>query len=201
MRLRIVAITTGALVASAGAFALAAGPPPSITGGVLGSGVLTGRSSTAVQLSHRNGFVMENATVPAGATFGWHYHRTAVVVAVTAGTLTLYDSSGPKCTPHRYRAGQGFIEPANHVHMARNQARPRPRWARPTLACHRACAPTPTTSTWSTRSAQANAPPTSNDRFVAVRPSDPHRKRNPPGSRKGSVPTPGQGGCRRSARG
>ena len=123
MKLHIVAITTGALVASAGALALAAGPSPSITGGILGTGALTGRSSTTVQLSHRNGFVMENATVPPGATFGWHYHRTAVVVAVTAGTLTLYDSSGPNCTPHHYRTGQGFIEPANHIHLARNEGK------------------------------------------------------------------------------
>lgn len=123
MKLRIVAFTTGALVASASAIALAAGPSPSITGGLLGTGVLVGRSSTTVQLSHKDGFVMENATVPAGATFGWHYHRTAVVVAITAGTLTLYDSSGAKCTPHRYRTGQGFIEPANHIHLARNEGK------------------------------------------------------------------------------
>jgi quercetin dioxygenase-like cupin family protein len=45
------------------------------------------------------------------------------VVAVTAGTLTLYDGSGPKCTPRLYKAGQGFIEPANHIHLARNESR------------------------------------------------------------------------------
>jgi quercetin dioxygenase-like cupin family protein len=121
MKLRIVAITTGVLVATAGALALAAGPSPSITGGLLGSGVLIVPSSTTVHLSPTNGFVMESADVPRGATFGWHSHRTPIVVAVTAGTLTLYDSSGPKCTPHRYRAGQGFVEPANHIHLARNE--------------------------------------------------------------------------------
>ncbi|MHB8660054.1 MAG: cupin domain-containing protein [Solirubrobacteraceae bacterium] len=125
MKLHLAALTTGTLLATAGGLALAAGPSASITGGILGTGVLTARPSATVRLSHRNGFVMENATVPAGATFGWHSHRTAVVVAVTAGTLTLYDSSGPNCTPRRYRAGQGFIEPANHIHMARNEGKTR----------------------------------------------------------------------------
>jgi quercetin dioxygenase-like cupin family protein len=74
-------------------------------------------------MSRSKGFVMENANFPAGASTGWHSHRTAVVVAVTGGTLTLYDSSGPKCPPHRYRAGQGFIEPANHIHLARNEGK------------------------------------------------------------------------------
>ncbi len=121
MRLHTVAFTTAVLAASASA--LAAGPSPSITGGVIGTGALTGRSSAIVRLSPSSGFVMENASVPALATFGWHYHRTPVVVAITAGTLTLYDSSGPACTPHRYHAGQGFIEPASHLHLARNDGK------------------------------------------------------------------------------
>jgi quercetin dioxygenase-like cupin family protein len=123
MKLRIAALTSGALVASVTGLALAAGSPPAVTGGVLGTGVLTGAQSAKVHLSSSSGFVMENANFPAGSTVGWHSHRTAVVVAVTAGTVTLYDSNGPKCTPHRYKAGQGFIEPANHVHLARNEGK------------------------------------------------------------------------------
>jgi quercetin dioxygenase-like cupin family protein len=56
-----------------------------------------------------------------GGDFGWHYHRSPVVAAVTAGTLTLYDSSDPKCTPQRIAAGNAFTEAANHVHLARNE--------------------------------------------------------------------------------
>jgi quercetin dioxygenase-like cupin family protein len=120
MKLRIVALTTGALAMTVTAIALAQ-PPPAVTGGVLGTGVLTVDSGIGVHLSQESGFVMENANFPPGATIGWHYHRTPVVVAVTAGTLTLYDITGPKCTPVRYKAGQGFIEPANHIHLARNE--------------------------------------------------------------------------------
>ena len=57
--------------------------------------------------------------------FSWHSHRTTIAVDVTVGTLTLYDSNGPKCTASRYSAGQGFIEPANHLHLARNEGKAR----------------------------------------------------------------------------
>jgi quercetin dioxygenase-like cupin family protein len=121
MKLRIFTFLTGALVASAGAIALAAGPSPTIGGANFGSGVLIGAPSTTIHLSHSSGFFMGSAIFPPHTTFGWHYHRTPIVVAVISGTLTLYDTSGPKCTATRYHAGQGFIEPANHVHLARNE--------------------------------------------------------------------------------
>ena len=67
--------------------------------------------------------VVAKATVPPGASFGWHYHRAAVVVAVKSGTLTLYDSADRTCAPQRYSAGQGFTERPHHVHLARNEGR------------------------------------------------------------------------------
>ena len=65
--------------------------------------------------------VVAAATVPRGASFGWHYHLAAVAVVVKSGTLTLYDSADPSCTPQRYSAGQGFVEQPRHVHLARNE--------------------------------------------------------------------------------
>ena len=67
--------------------------------------------------------VVAKATVPPGASFGWHYHRAAVVVVVKSGTLTLYDSADRTCTPQRYSAGQGFTERPHHIHLARNEGR------------------------------------------------------------------------------
>jgi quercetin dioxygenase-like cupin family protein len=64
--------------------------------------------------------VFVQVKVMPGGDFGWHYHRSPVVAAVTAGTLTLYDSSDPKCAPRRITAGNAFTEKANHVHLARN---------------------------------------------------------------------------------
>jgi len=59
--------------------------------------------------------------VPPGGSFGWHSHPSAVAVAITSGTLTLYDSSYPGCGAKRFSRGQGFVEPRNHVHLARNE--------------------------------------------------------------------------------
>lgn len=122
MKARLAIASTVTLLAAVGSLAIAAGPP--ISGGLLGTGVMTYKQAT-VQLSGRSGFVMEWAKVAPGGSFGWHFHRRPVVVAVTAGTLTLYDSTDPACKPTRYGAGQGFIEPANHVHIARNEG-PKP---------------------------------------------------------------------------
>ena len=61
------------------------------------------------------------ATVEPGGNFGWHTHRSGVAVAVLAGTLTLYDSAAPNCAAQRIAAGHGFVEPPNHVHLARNE--------------------------------------------------------------------------------
>jgi quercetin dioxygenase-like cupin family protein len=58
--------------------------------------------------------------VPPGGSFGWHSHPAYVAFAVTSGTLTLYDSRYPNCGPKRFSRGQGFVEPRNHVHLARN---------------------------------------------------------------------------------
>lgn len=45
------------------------------------------------------------------------------MAVVRSGTLTLHDSADQSCTPRRYKAGQGFVEQANHVHLARNEGR------------------------------------------------------------------------------
>jgi quercetin dioxygenase-like cupin family protein len=110
--LAVVPLATGVSLALAGS--------PPITGGLVGTGVLT-HKQVAVHLSGSNGFVMEWARLAPGASFGWHLHLRPVAVVVTAGTLTLYDSSDPSCKASAYSAGQGFIEPANHVHGARNE--------------------------------------------------------------------------------
>jgi quercetin dioxygenase-like cupin family protein len=73
------------------------------------------------QVQQPGDVVVAKATVPPGASFGWHSHRAAVVAAVKSGTLSLYDSADPTCTAKRYSAGQGFVEQAGHVHLARNE--------------------------------------------------------------------------------
>ena len=115
-RLIITVALLGALTATAAA--LAAGGRP-ITEKVLGAASIS-RGYT-IDVKKPADVVVAEATVPPGASFGWHYHRAAVAAVVKSGTLSLYDSADRTCTPTRYSAGQGFTERAGHVHLARNE--------------------------------------------------------------------------------
>jgi quercetin dioxygenase-like cupin family protein len=115
-RLLIALVLLGALATAAAA--LAAGGHP-ITEKVLGGASVA--KPYSFQVEHKADVVVAKATVPPGASFGWHSHRAGVVAIVTSGTLSLYDSADPTCTAHRYSAGQGFTERADHVHLARNE--------------------------------------------------------------------------------
>jgi quercetin dioxygenase-like cupin family protein len=119
-RLFVIAALLGALGTTAAA--LAAGNPR-ITEKILGAASIS--DSYTIDVNKPGDIVVAKATVPPGASFGWHSHRAAVAVAVNAGTLTLYDSADPSCTPQRYSAGQGFIEQPHHVHLARNEGNQR----------------------------------------------------------------------------
>jgi quercetin dioxygenase-like cupin family protein len=117
-RLLVITALLGALAVTAAA--LAAGGRP-IKEKVLGAAGIS--HAYAIHVKKPADVVVARATVPPGASFGWHSHRAAVVVAVRSGTLTLYDSADRSCTPKRYRAGKGFVEKPHHVHLARNEGR------------------------------------------------------------------------------
>ena len=44
-------------------------------------------------------------------------------IVVTSGTLTVFDPAVAKCVPFKVSKGQSFVEPANHVHLARNDTK------------------------------------------------------------------------------
>jgi quercetin dioxygenase-like cupin family protein len=102
----------------AGAAALASGGP-SITEKVLAGGAI--KRAYTIQITKPADAVVAKATVPPGASFGWHYHRADVVAIVRSGTLSLYDSADPTCTAQRISAGHAFTEQRHHVHLARNE--------------------------------------------------------------------------------
>jgi quercetin dioxygenase-like cupin family protein len=64
--------------------------------------------------------ILERYTVKPGGSFGWHVHGAPVAVVVTGGTLTVFDPRVNGCAPFKVGKGQSFVEPANHVHLARN---------------------------------------------------------------------------------
>ena len=114
--MKLVALSAVAL-ATAGA-AYGAGKP-GIFAQPLGAARIA--SPYTVAVTKPGDLVFVQAKIAPGATFGWHTHSAAVVVAVVAGTFTLYDSSDPTCAPRKVSAGQGFVEQPNHIHLGRNE--------------------------------------------------------------------------------
>jgi quercetin dioxygenase-like cupin family protein len=95
--------------------ALAAGPP--VVAAALGVGTL----KTPVTIHANAGaMVVDVIRIAPGGDFGWHTHGSAVAVVITAGTLTVWDPTVAACAPQRYSKGAAFIEPAGHLHRARN---------------------------------------------------------------------------------
>ena len=66
-------------------------------------------------------YVTRNA-IAVGGHSGWHTHPGPSLIIVTAGEITAYDGDDPSCTPKRYRAGEGFVDPGDgHVHLLGNE--------------------------------------------------------------------------------
>jgi quercetin dioxygenase-like cupin family protein len=89
--------------------------------------VLLARSSLAERIKIQThphevtDIVMQSVTIEPGGHSGWHYHPGPILVAVKAGTITLYSGDDPTCTPRHVSAGAAFIEEPGHVHLARNE--------------------------------------------------------------------------------
>jgi quercetin dioxygenase-like cupin family protein len=66
-------------------------------------------------------YVTRNVIDPGGQS-GWHTHPGPSLIVVAVGEVTAYDGDDPTCTPKRYKAGEGFIDPGDgHVHLLRNE--------------------------------------------------------------------------------
>lgn len=91
------------------------------TGGFVLGNVVGYPAGTTFTPSIAPGSTVDTLTVrvPPGGDFGWHYHNAAVVVTVTAGSLTLYDAT--TCDSQTFAAGTGFVENPGVTHLARNE--------------------------------------------------------------------------------
>lgn len=66
--------------------------------------------------------VTRNA-IAVGGHSGWHTHPGPSLIIVTAGEIMAYEGNDRTCTPKRYGAGEGFIDPGGgDVHMLRNES-------------------------------------------------------------------------------
>jgi quercetin dioxygenase-like cupin family protein len=105
-----------ALVAGLAAAAPSIGAAPL----VIAKPLAVGTMPATVIHAKAGAMLLDSITVKPGGSFGWHTHVAPVAVVVTAGTLTVRDPTVGKCAPFEVHKGQAFVEPANHVHLARN---------------------------------------------------------------------------------
>ena len=98
---------------------LATSPP------IVAKALAVGKMQATTIQATKGAMILETFTIKPGGSFGWHAHGAPVAVVVTRGTLTVFDPSVNACAPFKVAKGQSFVEPANHVHLARNDgARP-----------------------------------------------------------------------------
>jgi quercetin dioxygenase-like cupin family protein len=80
-----------------------------------------GKMSATTIHAQSGSMVLESIKIAPGGSFGWHTHTSPVAVVVKSGTLTVFDPAVGNCEPFKVSKGQAFVEPANHVHLARNE--------------------------------------------------------------------------------
>jgi quercetin dioxygenase-like cupin family protein len=93
---------------------LGAGPP------IFAQPIAVGKIQATTIHASTGTAILDRITVNPGGNFGWHTHSASVAVVVTSGTLTVFDPKVAGCAPFKVTKGQSFVEPANHVHLARN---------------------------------------------------------------------------------
>jgi quercetin dioxygenase-like cupin family protein len=104
-----------ALTAAAASFA--ANPP------IFAQPIGVGKMKATTIHAQSGAMILDSIRIKPGGNFGWHTHGAPVAVVVTGGTLTVFDPSVQNCAPFKVSKGQSFVEPANHVHLARNDGK------------------------------------------------------------------------------
>jgi len=89
--------------------------------GTIGSKVRADRAGIEIRTKGPRDMLVTSITVDPGGSFGWHTHPGPVLVAVSKGTLAVYQSQGSHCPRSTVTAGQAFVEDGGDVHLARNE--------------------------------------------------------------------------------
>jgi quercetin dioxygenase-like cupin family protein len=80
------------------------------------------RHQVKISTKGRSDVYVTRNTIAVGGHSGWHTHPGPSLIIVTVGEIMAYDGDDPTCTPTRYTAGQGFVDPGDgHVHLLRNE--------------------------------------------------------------------------------
>ena len=89
--------------------------------GTIAGGVDASRAGIRISTAGPRQLLVTAMTVAPGGSFGWHRHPGPVLVAVSAGTLTVYEPGRGGCERSAVRAGDAFVESGADVHLARNE--------------------------------------------------------------------------------
>jgi quercetin dioxygenase-like cupin family protein len=117
-------------VVSYGANAVLATPPSGLTVVQLApvghfdeirSKTKKGEWKAAIKTKGASDLHVVEVTIAPGGTIGWHSHPGPSMVIVKSGTATFYQGDDPTCTPHALVAGSSLFEPADVVHIVRNE--------------------------------------------------------------------------------
>ena len=88
----------------------------------IGSSVVVQRSTfpepAAITGGDGRDVVLQRITIAPGGHSGWHSHPGSVAIWVASGTFTVYNAG---CVRQQYEAGEGVVEGAGHVILARNE--------------------------------------------------------------------------------
>ena len=129
LALSIALVALGAAATTASAM-LARDPVPAgpqgvhitpLSKGTIGASVHADTAGIEVTTHGRKDMLITAITVDPGGSFGWHSHPGPVLVAVSKGTLTVFDATRHGCQRSTVTAGDAFVEDGHHVHLARNE--------------------------------------------------------------------------------
>src|SRR5215204_2149852 len=67
---------------------------------------------------HSADIAIAKVVLKPGGTTGWHHHPGVTLVSVASGTVAEYDK---KCEKSVHKAGEGFVESNDAVHVVRNK--------------------------------------------------------------------------------
>src|SRR4051812_48847613 len=113
MKTKVLGLALLCALVTAGS-SLATGQP------ILAKAIAVGKMQATTIHATSGAMILETYTIKPGGSFGWHVHGAPVAVVVTRGTLTVFDPKVNACAPFKVGKGQSFVEPANHIHLARN---------------------------------------------------------------------------------
>ena len=81
----------------------------------------TGKWQARIKTKGVSDLQINEVTIQPGGTLGWHYHQGSSFVVVKSGTATFYMGDDRMCMPHVIPTGGTLFEPANMIHIVRNE--------------------------------------------------------------------------------